>query len=184
MNYKTAIIIVLGFVIISGIPQEGFAQKRIEYHKPHHTYRQLPKRGQKIVRLGGPAVAVKFRGINYHIVRGIFYKPLGGQFVVVAPPVGIRVNALPPEHIVVNLRSESYFYNYGTFYCRVGTSSQYEVVPPPIGAMIPALPEGYNTTIIDGRKYYELDGVYYQEVITENQELWYEVVGANSGSTG
>jgi hypothetical protein len=138
----------------------------VKHHKhlpPYHRYGHLPKIGV-VFAPPAAAVVIKFGGIGFRFHEGIWYKPKGPDFVVVRPPVGVRIKVLPPKHRVVVVNKVTYYYYYGTYYKKVEDSGEYEVVDQPIGAIVDALPEGYETKTIDGTEYSILDGVYYKAV--------------------
>ena len=95
--------------------------------------------------------------------------------MVTAPPIGIRVNVLPPNPFRVRLSGRAYFYYYGTFYTSL-PSGGYEVVSPPLGARVDALPDGYEVFELEGLVYYRLDETYYKAVLEPNGNVAYEVV--------
>lgn len=112
---------------------------------------------------------------NYHFHNGVFYRPVGGTFVVVAPPLGIHVSVLPPSPFHFRHLGKPYFYYYGAFYVPLNDGG-YKVVAPPIGARIDALPDGYEVFKIDDKVYYRLDETYYKATVEENGAVVYEVV--------
>jgi len=149
--------------------------------------RSLPRRGERIaVAHYRPGVLVAYGGVPYHYNNGIFYRPMGAYYEVVAPPVGIHVRILPPYYRRIYLGTSIIFYYNGIFY-RQNNTQDYEVVQPPIGADVTDLPAGAQVLVLNGQKMYELDGTYYQEQINDGQ-IWYTVVGkdgvVNSEPTG
>lgn len=134
------------------------------------------KRGRVVKRVPSRTVVVAHRGTAYRFANGVFYRPKGKRFVVIAPPVGIRVRSLPAARVRVRVGRSAFFYFNGTFYRKLNANQGYEVVQPPLGAQVPELPEGTELVILNGEKYHELDGYYYQEFITNNNQLMYEVV--------
>ena len=115
---------------------------------------------------------------NYHFHNGVFYQPIGGTFVVITPPIGIRIALLPPNAYYFNYLRQPYYYYYGTFY-RPLTNGGYKVVAPPIGARVDALPDGYEVFELDEKVFYRLDKTYYKAVVEENGAVAYEVVKVN-----
>ncbi len=55
------------------------------------AYPAYPAIGAGAIALPGAAVSVQFGGVNYWHHRGVWYRPWGPRWVVVAPPVGIVV---------------------------------------------------------------------------------------------
>ncbi|MFH1320217.1 MAG: DUF6515 family protein [Bacteroidota bacterium] len=143
----------------------------------HYHYRHLPRRGAEVEKMDAATVSIAFKGMKLHYHTGIFYKPKGAaSFVVVRPPMGIRIKVLPPEHRKIVIGPAVYFYYYGTFYKKTPNSDEYEVIDAPVGAEVDALPDGYETKTIDSEEYYELDDVYYKPKENEEGEMIYEVV--------
>ncbi len=121
--------------------------------------------------------SVPYRGLSYHYYNGLFYRPMGAYFNLVAPPIGIRINVLPYGYRRMHLGSGIFFYFNGIFYRQY--DRYYEVVTPPVGAEVTDLPEGSRMVVIDGVKYYEMNGTYFEESEGPNGEIRYTVVGKN-----
>lgn len=167
--------ILLRFICITGLAllliQETQAQRG---RGRGHGYG--PYRGQRVVSIAGPRYIVPYRGISFHFSNGYYYRPYGGYFRVVAPPIGIHINILPRGYRSVYVGGTPYYY-YGGAYYRPGPDRSYEVVDAPLGASVPELPAGAQVVVINEQKYFELDGTYYKEDIRGNNEIWYTVVG-------
>ncbi|PIQ22163.1 MAG: hypothetical protein COW65_04710 [Cytophagales bacterium CG18_big_fil_WC_8_21_14_2_50_42_9] len=142
----------------------------------HRNSQSLPRQGERIVfARNRPGVVVAYGGVPYHYDNGIFYRPAGPYFEVVAPPIGIHVRLLPPYYRRIYIGTSIIFYYNGIFY-RQNNTQDYEVVQPPVGADVTELPAGAKVLVLNGQKMYELDGTYYQEHLNDGQ-LWYTVVG-------
>jgi hypothetical protein len=70
----------------------------------------------------------------YYFHGGVWYRPYGGRFVVVGPPVGVFVPFLPAYYTTVWFGGFPYYYANDTYYNWVPAQGQYEVVDPPAGA--------------------------------------------------
>lgn len=138
-------------------------------------YNTSYRRGYQTRRIPTGHLPVAYRGESYRYYNGVFYRPYGNRFVVVSPPVGIRVNILPRAYYRVVLDRHVYYYYDGVYYNRYG--NDYQVIAPPVGARVPSLPFGSTVVYINNMRYYEFDHTYYQEIILPNNEVWYEVVG-------
>lgn len=137
--------------------------------------KRFPPRGRTVVKVHNP-VRVVHRDVTLHYSRGVFYRPVRRGYVVVAPPVGLRIAVLPPYYARVVVRGMLFFYCNGVFYQKTEDDTEtYVVVKPPIGAKVKELPEGYTIKLIDGKKYYVVDNTYYAEVLSDNK-MYYEVV--------
>ena len=136
-----------------------------------------PVRGYNYAHIGRPSVVVSFGGNPYHYASGYYYRPYGGYYRVVAPPIGIHIGTLPYGYWALQVGAYPYFYFDGVFYRR--GNSGYDVVDAPVGAEVPSLPRGAKVVVINGMKFYELDGNYYREIIKDNGQLRYQVAGKN-----
>ncbi|WAC12479.1 DUF6515 family protein [Dyadobacter pollutisoli] len=122
-------------------------------------------------------------GVRYHYHGGVYYKPYGRQYVVVRPPVGLRVTILPAGYTRVTLGGLPYFYVGGVYYVQRAPGA-YEVAEPPIElvtnnnpSQLSALPEGTQSVYIAGKKYYKINDTYYEKSVSENGNESYVVVG-------
>jgi len=151
-------------------------RKAVKKHAAHHHYRHLPRRGAVVISVHRSAVVITFRGIRFHYHAGIFYKPKGTAYVIVRPPIRVRISVLPVGHRRIVIGPRVYFYYYGTFYVKAADKDEYEVVDAPVGAQVDAIPDGYETKNINDEKYYVLNDVYYTPKDTDDGETLYEVV--------
>lgn len=140
---------------------------------PNWRYASLPRRNSVVSVVPHTSISVSFGGINFRYDNGVYYRPYQNSYVVAPPPIGLRVNFLPPRHRVFTLYSRPYHYYNGTFYEYI--NNDYIVVAPPIGALVESIPAGYEKLQIDGDTYYIVDGVQYRAVL-QNGEIWYEVI--------
>lgn len=138
----------------------------------HYYY---PVRGQQFNRIPGSYISLQFGGNPYYYSGGLFYRPFGTYFSIIAPPFGIHVNILPRNYWPLRIGGNPYFYSNGIFYRQ--TNRDYEVVQAPVGADVPSIPRDAKTMVIDGEKYYEYNGTYFKDHIKPNGELWYTVEG-------
>jgi hypothetical protein len=136
-----------------------------------------PVRGYSYAHIGGPRVTLSFGGNPYYYASGYYYRPYGGYYRVVAPPIGIHVGILPYGYWALQVGAFPYFYYDGVFYRH--NNNGYDVVDAPVGAEVPSLPRGAKVVVINGMKYYELDGNYYREIYKDNGQLRYQVAGKN-----
>ncbi|MGG7662064.1 DUF6515 family protein [Dyadobacter sp. BHUBP1] len=121
-------------------------------------------------------------GVRYHYHSGVYYKPYGRGYVVVRPPVGLRVAVLPVGYASVTIGRMPYFYAGGVYYVQY-SPGLYEVVEPPkelavnSTSQLSSLPEGAQSVYIAGRKYYKINDTYYEKSVSENGSESYVVVG-------
>jgi len=69
-------------------------------------------------------------GVRYYYDDGIYYDYVGGAYVVVSPPVGAVVTAIPPDFQPVIINGVTYYRDNGVYY--VHTPSGYRVVSQPL----------------------------------------------------
>ena len=97
-------------------------------YRPGHTIDQFPERYWK----------VPYRGQDYFYSGGYWYRSHGGNYVVVAPPYGVRVGYLPPYAREVWEGGALYFLVADTYYQYLADTQEYVVVNPP--AVAPSVP--------------------------------------------
>ena len=124
------------------------------------------------------AKSVKFNGDTYHWHNGAYYHPQGKRFVVVRPPIGLRIGILPLDYFMFTLGTIPYYYYYGTFYTPM--DGQYVVIDPPVGALVKDLPSDCEIVTIDGKTYYKVDDTYYKAVVDDKNNILFEVVGKSA----
>jgi Family of unknown function (DUF6515) len=173
-NFSKRLLFILGAMLI--IYMGAFGQPGHHHHNGRQGY--YYDRGDRYYSFNRPYVSIAFGGINYRYSRGIYYRPYGSYFSVTVPPFGIRIRVLPPGYRRIYVGPREYYYYDGIYYNPYGRD-EYEVIAPPLGARVPELPRGAEVTVIDDQKYYEFNGTYYKEEITQNNEIWYSVVGTN-----
>ncbi len=131
------------------------------YHHDHY----YPAQGASVGVLPRGAVSIDFGGSNYFFHGGVWFRPLGGRFVVVVPPIGIFVPLLPPAYATLWLGGIPYYYADDVYYTAV-PGQGYQVVAPPAGAdtVQPAPPTKPQPVI------YPRNGQSAQQTETDRQE--------------
>jgi len=109
-------------------PREPHLQLDARYHHDHY----YPARGAVVAVLPQGAVSIGFHGGSYFFHGGVWFRPSGGRFVVVAPPVGIVVPVLPPAYATLWIAGAPYYYANGAYYAPA--PGGYAIVAPPPGA--------------------------------------------------
>ena len=146
-------------------------------YNPSWRYAHMPRRYSVFNTVPSFYLNLNFGGSPYRYYDGIYYRPYNNVFRVVAPPIGIFINALPRGHRRIYVNDYPYYYYNGTYYDQ--RDNQYIVVSPPVGAVVESIPDGYKTITIDGETFYEIDGAQYKPAVQENGEIWYEVIKSN-----
>lgn len=152
----------------------GYRRPVYSPRNPGWRYSYLPRRNSIVASFSFPFATISFGGYSYRYCDGVYYRPYNNVYRVVAPPVGIFINALPFGYSRIYVNSDPYYYYNGTFYDEYEDS--YRVVAPPVGALVESIPDGYETITIDGETYYSVDNVQYKPVINEDGEIWYQVI--------
>lgn len=97
-----------------------------------HGYRHYPRRGTVIRSLPRERHVITHRRSRYYFSNGAWYRPHGGRFVVIAPPIGIVVPILPYGYVTMHIGSNAYYLANDVYYVR--RPNGYVVVEPPTGA--------------------------------------------------
>ncbi len=105
---------------------------------PRHDGFRFPSRGAVVDRIPRGHQVFNYRGHPYHFHDGIWFRPIGTRFMVVAPPVGLVVPVLPREAVVLTIGGVPY-YRYGGVYYVHGHDG-YRVVERPVEAPVVADP--------------------------------------------
>ncbi len=101
------------------------------YHHDHY----YPPRGYALSVLPRGSISIGFGPSNLFFHAGVWFQPLGGRFVVTAPPFGVMVPLLPPAYTTLWIGGAPYYYANGVYYAAVAGPG-YSVVAPPSGADI------------------------------------------------
>lgn len=124
------------------------------------------------------SISINFGGYPYYYSGGLFYRPFGGYYRTVFPPVGLHIGILPYGYMPVYVGPDLFYFYNGTYY-RQYDDRNYEVVDAPMGAQVSSLPRGAKSVSVNGEKFYELNGTYYKEDRNSKGRTAYTVVGKN-----
>jgi hypothetical protein len=97
----------------------------------HGHERAYVDHGVVIETMPHDAVVVHQGPNRYWFHGGVWYRPEGAHFVVIAPPVGVFVPVLPPFYTTLMLGGVAYYYANDAYYVWRAQEHQYEVVEPP-----------------------------------------------------
>jgi hypothetical protein len=120
----------------------GFLDGRFNHD---HYY---PLLGYRFGRLPPEHHSVVFGSARYFFAAGIWYSFLGGEYVVVAPPIGITTPVLPPYSTTVWLAGVPYYYANRVYYAQ--SPQGYVVVPEPVGAAMTSPPPNASPATSNG----------------------------------
>ncbi len=115
---------------------------RNDYRRPAYYdsrwqhYRYYPPRGYVAPALPRNVVVVRHRHYDYWYGGGVWYRPYGPRYVVVAPPIGVYVSLLPSFYTTVWFGGIPYYYANDAYYVWRAQQRAYEVVEPPPAARV------------------------------------------------
>ena len=112
-------------------------ERRGDWRPARVAHRHYPSHGTVIQVLPPAHRIVTYRGSRYMFWEGVWYRPSGSRFVVIAPPIGIVVPVLPIGYLSLWIGGTRYYYANDVYY--LPDPHGYVVVERPAGA--PAYPE-------------------------------------------
>ena len=74
------------------------------------------------------------RGTRFFFLGGVWYRPYGPRFEIIAPPFGIVVPFLPPYYTTIWVGGMPYYYANEVYYAQ--SPGGYMVVEPPQGEVV------------------------------------------------
>ena len=95
----------------------------IDHHYPTH--------GHVVPVLPRDYRRIPWRGTDYFVHGGVWYRPYGRSYVVVRPPFGFTVSVLPPFYTTFWFGGIPYYYANGIYYNWRPVQREYVVVEPP-----------------------------------------------------
>jgi len=109
-------------------PSEHF---RLDDRYRHDHY--YPRRGYVVHDLPPPYHRVHYRDQDFFFYGGVWYRPYGRRYVVVAPPVGVVIPTLPAFYTTLWIGGIPYYYANDTYYVWRPDREGYLVTEPPAG---------------------------------------------------
>jgi len=113
-------------------PRREFMDSRYQHE------RSYPARGQYVRALPRDNRVIVHGGVRYHFYGGVWYRPYGARFAIVAPPIGLFVPFLPSYFATIWIGGIPYYYANEVYYMHRGGG--YVVVEPPKGNVSQAPP--------------------------------------------
>jgi hypothetical protein len=130
-----------------GYPPPNGRQHYQRHYPPHgHVVHQLPPR-HHVAHYGHD---------RYYYGGGVWYRPYGSYYRVIAPPIGIWVSYLPDFYTTLWFGGLPYYYANSTYYVRRPDGPGYVVTEPPSGA--PEREESSESAAIDDFFMYPREG--------------------------
>jgi hypothetical protein len=108
----------------TGPPPRGRPDNAHYYPPPGHVVRTLPR---------GYHEAHHHRD-RYYYYSGVWYRPYGAYYRVVAPPIGVSVSWLPDFYTTLWFGGVPYYYANSVYYAPRASGAGYVVTEPPSGA--------------------------------------------------
>ena len=133
--------------LLLGFAQPAHAQRDPRHRDPGHREfhdsrydhgRSYPAHGVYLGRLPHDHRVVVYGGNRFYFSAGVWYRPYGPRYVVVAPPIGLVIPFLPPYYTTIWVGGVPYYYANEVYYAHHG--SGYIVVAPPKEEVSPAPP--------------------------------------------
>lgn len=116
-----------------GSRDSGFKSPHLQFDNRYHHDHYYPSRGFISPGLPTGSISIGFGGGSFFFQGGVWFRPMGGRFVVVMPPIGIVLPILPPAYTPLWIDSTRYYYANGVYYT-AARDGGYVVVAPPPGA--------------------------------------------------
>jgi hypothetical protein len=145
-NKSWCVVIGLMLAVLSGIMLFGFsqaanAQGRGSGHRQfmdsrYNHNRSYPERGHFVNTLPRGRHVVTHGNSRYYFSGGVWYRPYGPRFSVVAPPFGLIVPFLPLYHTTLWVGGIPFYYANDVYYTQ--SSGGYMVVEQPKGEVVEA----------------------------------------------
>ncbi len=105
--------------------------KDYHYDKRYSHDRYYPRSGISITVLPSSHHKIHYHDSYFYFSAGIWYRPAGGTYVVVRPPIGIVVPVLPPFYTTVWFYGVPYYYANDVYYVWRPDVNGYVVTAPP-----------------------------------------------------
>ncbi len=109
-----------------GHPSADF---RLDDRYRHDQY--YPRRGYVVNQLPPPHRRLRYRNEDFYFYGGVWYRPSGRRFVVIAPPIGIVVPTLPAFYTTLWIGGIPYYYANDSYYVWRPDREGYMVTEPP-----------------------------------------------------
>ncbi len=146
IHHTNRYLIGLMLVLFSGLMLLGFPQpaqaaregrqverdvsRQREFHDTRYDHdRFYPARGYVVRTLPYEHRVVVHGGARFYFSGGVWYRPQGPRFVIVAPPIGLFAPFLPPYYATIWVAGRPYYYANEVYYVNRGDG--YVVVDPP-----------------------------------------------------
>lgn len=108
---------------------------------------------------------------TYYVDGGVYYvRERPDRYVVVRPPIGVAVEAIPSDYQEVVIGDDTYYYYEDVYY-----DTSMHVVDVPFGGFITYLPPRYEVVPVRGVQYYRVGPAYYRPIVREGRTAYLRV---------
>lgn len=126
-------VVLFGFMQVVNADQRDFRAHEFVDSRYNHNH-HYPSRGHFVDALPTGHHVVVHRGTRLFFFGGVWYRPYGPRFEIIAPPIGIVVPFLPPYYTTIWVGGMPYYYANEAYYAQ--SPDGYMVVEPPKGDVI------------------------------------------------
>lgn len=127
-------------------------------------YKRNSRPGQIVERIPHRYTTIQHSGINFYFDNGIYFKRHKANYIVVRPPVGLRIRYLPDGYSTIHFGRVPYYFYYGVFYSYDSAAGDYVIVNAPPKSQQSGAAGLDKVTLIDGNF---LEGV----ILKEDEEI-------------
>lgn len=103
-----------------------------EENRNETLFKEYSAEGQFVRRIPRNAEKFKMAGKPFYMYEGIFYKPERKGYVIIPPPIGLRVKYIPRGARHLQIDRLDYYEMNGTYYLDIPKKRYYEIVPEPV----------------------------------------------------
>ena len=103
-----------------------------EENRNETLFKEYSAEGQFIRRIPKNAEKFKMGGKPFYMYEGVFYKPQKRGYVIIPPPIGMRVKFVPRGARHLQIDGLDYYEMNGTYYLDIPRKRYYEIVPEPV----------------------------------------------------
>ncbi|MEM6799767.1 MAG: DUF6515 family protein [Bacteroidota bacterium] len=103
-----------------------------EENRNETLFKEYSAEGQFIRRIPKNAERFKMGGKPFYMHEGVFYKPQKRGYVIIPPPIGMRVKFVPRGARHLQIDGLDYYEINGTYYLDIPRKRYYEIVPEPV----------------------------------------------------
>ena len=155
---------------------------RFDARYRHNVF--YPARGFVVGGLPRERIGVFWRGSPFYFHAGVWYRPYGPRYVVVAPPTGVVIPVLPPSYTVVWVGGVPYYYANGVYYAPAPQGAGYVVSPPPAGTVAADSSQPWSPPIGSDLMVYPRNGQSRERLFTDRAECAKWAAGASGYEPG